>query len=137
GAIVGSSSLRRQCQLRAHRPDLQLRDLRGNVNTRLRKLDEGEYDAIILADAGLIRLGMRERIRQFLPAEISLPAGGQGAVGIESRIDDERTLALLQPLHHESTEICVKAERAMNRRLEGGCQVPIAALAEIEGDMLY
>lgn len=129
GAVVGSSSLRRQCQLRALRPDLQLKDLRGNVGTRLRKLDEGEYDAIILASAGLLRLGMLERIRQHLPVELSLPAGGQGAVGIEGRLDDAATNELLACLHHEPTALCVSAERAMNARLQGGCQVPIAALA--------
>jgi hydroxymethylbilane synthase len=134
GAVVGSSSLRRQCQLRALRPDLQIRDLRGNVGTRLRKLDEGEYDAIILASAGLIRLGMPERIRQYIPTAQSLPAGGQGAVGIECRLDDEATRALLDCLHHEPTAICVTAERAMNIRLQGGCQVPIAALAELTAD---
>lgn len=134
GAIVGSSSLRRQCQLRALRPDLQLKDLRGNVGTRLRKLDSGEYDAIILASAGLIRLGMPERIRQFIPTAQSLPAGGQGAVGIECRLDDKSTMDLLQSLHHEPTAICVTAERAMNTRLQGGCQVPIAALAELNPD---
>ena len=134
GAIVGSSSLRRQCQLRALRPDLQLKDLRGNVGTRLRKLDSGEYDAIILASAGLIRLGMPERIRQFIPTEQSLPAGGQGAVGIECRLEDKETMDLLQSLHHEPTAICVTAERAMNIRLQGGCQVPIAALAELAPD---
>jgi len=132
GAVVGSSSLRRQCQIRAYRPDLVLRDLRGNVGTRLRKLDAGEYAAIILAGAGLIRLGMQERIAQFLPTELSLPAGGQGAVGIESRLDDSATRALLDCLHHEPTAVCVRAERAMNLRLQGGCQVPIAALAQLD-----
>ncbi|HWK54389.1 MAG TPA: hydroxymethylbilane synthase [Hyphomicrobiales bacterium] len=134
GAVVGSSSLRRQCQLRFLRPDLQIRDLRGNVGTRLRKLDGGEYDAIILAGAGLIRLGLLERIREFLAPEISLPAGGQGAVGVECRLEDAATLQLLAPLHHEPTAICVRAERAMNARLQGGCQVPIAALAELGTD---
>jgi hydroxymethylbilane synthase len=138
GAVVGSSSLRRQCQLRARRPDLQIRDLRGNVGTRLRKLDAGEYAAIILASAGLIRLGMPERIRQYIPTELSLPAGGQGAVGIECRIDDSATRKLLDCLHHEATAICVTAERAMNTRLQGGCQVPIAVLAELrEGNSLH
>lgn len=132
GAVVGSSSLRRQCQLRALRPDLQLKDLRGNVGTRLRKLDEGEYDAIILAGAGLIRLELRERIRELLPVERSLPAGGQGAVGIEGRLDDEATRQLLACLHHEPTSLCVSAERAMNARLQGGCQVPIAALGLLD-----
>lgn len=134
GAVVGSSSLRRQCQLRAQRPDLEFRDLRGNVGTRLRKLDAGEYDAIVLASAGLIRLGMPERIRQHLDTGLSLPAGGQGAVGIEARLDDEATRALLAPLHHEATALCVLAERAMNARLQGGCQVPIAALAQLSGE---
>ena len=137
GAVVGSSSLRRQCQLHAARPDLLIRDLRGNVNTRLRKLDEKEFDAIILASAGLIRLGMPQRIRQYLAPELSLPAGGQGAVGIETRSDDAVTRELLLPLHHEATALCVHAERAMNRRLQGGCQVPIAALGVIDGDELH
>jgi hydroxymethylbilane synthase len=137
GAVVGSSSLRRQCQLRAHRPDLVIRDLRGNVGTRLGKLDKGDYDAIILAGAGLIRLGLVERIRAFLPPELSLPAGGQGAVGIECRLDDSATRDLLTPLHHEPTAICVRAERAMNARLQGGCQVPIAALAQLNGEQLH
>ncbi|MES2603649.1 MAG: hydroxymethylbilane synthase [Pseudomonadota bacterium] len=137
GAVIGSSSLRRQCQLRAWRSDVVLRDLRGNVGTRLRKLDEGEYDAIILAGAGLIRLGLKERIRQFLPTELSLPAGGQGAVGVEARLDDTATRELLQCLHHEPTALCVRAERAMNAKLQGGCQVPIAALAELKGTDLH
>jgi hydroxymethylbilane synthase len=137
GAVVGSSSLRRQCQLHAARPDLVIRDLRGNVGTRLRKLDEGEYDAIILASAGLIRLGKKERICEYLAPELSLPAGGQGAVGIETRIADAVTNELLIPLHHEPTALCVRAERAMNRRLQGGCQVPIAALGLIKGEELY
>jgi hydroxymethylbilane synthase len=136
GAVIGSSSLRRQCQLRAWRSDLVLKDLRGNVGTRLRKLDEGAYDAIILAGAGLIRLGLRERIAEFIPTELSLPAGGQGAVGIECRLDDADTHALLDCLHHESTALCVRAERAMNARLQGGCQVPIAALAVLEDGQL-
>jgi hydroxymethylbilane synthase len=130
GSVVGTSSLRRECQLRARRPDLQVRFLRGNVNTRLRKLDEGEYDAIILASAGLIRLGLAGRIAQQLAVEDSLPAGGQGAVGIELRQDDERVLELLQVLHHTPTAQRVTAERAMNHRLQGGCQVPIACYAE-------
>ncbi len=138
GAVIGSSSLRRQCQLRAWRADLQLRDLRGNVGTRLRKLDAGDYDAIILAGAGLIRLGLQQRIRQLLPPSLSLPAGGQGAVGVECRLADGPTIELLQCLHHEPTALCVRAERAMNAKLQGGCQVPIAALAVLEnGDSLY
>jgi len=137
GAVVGTSSLRRQCQIRALRPDLEIRDLRGNVNTRLAKLDAGEYDAIILAAAGLIRLEMPERIRAFIEPEVSLPANGQGAVGIECRIDDERTKALLAPLEHTETRVRVNAERAMNRRLEGGCQVPIGAYALLENDQVW
>lgn len=137
GAVIGSSSLRRQCQLRAHRPDLVIEDLRGNVGTRLSKLDAGDYDAIILASAGLIRLGLPERIKQFLDPELSLPAGGQGAVGIECRLDDAATRALLAPLHHAPTATCVRAERAMNARLQGGCQVPIAALARLDGEQLH
>ena len=136
GAVVGTSSLRRQCQIRALRPDLEIRDLRGNVNTRLAKLDEGQYDAIILAAAGLIRLEMPERIASFISAEQSLPANGQGAVGIECRSDDSATKALLAALEHHETRIRVLAERAMNRRLEGGCQVPIGAFAEVSGSQL-
>ncbi|EAQ97124.1 hydroxymethylbilane synthase [Congregibacter litoralis] len=137
GAIVGTSSLRRECQLRANRPDLEVRFLRGNVNTRLRKLDEGEYDAVILACAGLIRLEMGERIRARIPVTDSLPAGGQGAVGIEIRSDDSATRKLLEPLHHGPTAERVLAERALNRRLQGGCEVPIASYAVHEGDELW
>jgi len=137
GARVGTSSLRRQCQLLARRPDLELLPLRGNVNTRLRKLDEGEYDAIILAAAGLIRLEFGGRIRAFIEPEQSLPAIGQGAVGIECRADDQRVNALIAPLHHADTASRVLAERAMNNRLEGGCQVPIAGHALLEGDELW
>jgi hydroxymethylbilane synthase len=129
GAKVGTSSLRRQCQLRSRRPDLNILDLRGNVNTRLKKLDDGQYDAIILAGAGLIRLEMRERIAQFIDEQQSLPAGGQGAVGVETRIDDQDVKQLLAPLHDSATAECVLAERAMNKHLEGGCQVPIACFA--------
>ena len=121
GARVGTSSLRRQCQLRAVRPDLRILDLRGNVNTRLRKLDDGEYDAIVLASAGLLRLGLGERIRARIPATVSLPAVGQGAIGVEIRNDDA------------GCGDCVRAERAMNRAMQGGCQVPIAGFAVIEG----
>lgn len=136
GAVVGTSSLRRQCQLRARRPDLIIKDLRGNVGTRLGKLDAGEYDAIILAAAGLIRLKLSERIASFISAEESLPANGQGAVGIECRTDDERVKSLLAPLEHKETRYRVLAERAMNTRLEGGCQVPIGAYAEIQDQQL-
>lgn len=137
GAIVGTSSLRRQCQLKAMRPDLDIRDLRGNVNTRLAKLDAGEYDAIILAAAGLIRLEMPDRIAQFIEPEVLLPANGQGAVGIECRTDDDTVKALLAPLACQTTKIRVMAERAMNRKLEGGCQVPIGSYATIENDTVY
>lgn len=129
GAKVGTSSLRRQCQVREARPDLEILNLRGNVNTRLRKLDEGQFDAIILASSGLLRLEMQDRVRQFIPAEQSLPAGGQGALGIETRLQDKHLQALLAPLHHQPSADCVLAERALNRRLEGGCQVPIACYA--------
>ena len=134
GAIVGTSSLRRQCQLRALRPDLEIRDLRGNVGTRLGRLDNGEYDAIILASAGLKRLGLEQRIAQSLTQ--LLPAVGQGAVGIEARSNDTELLALLAPLHHLPTALCVQAERAMNRRLQGGCQVPIAGFATLDNQQL-
>ena len=137
GSRVGTSSLRRQCQLRAQRPDLQVIDLRGNVNSRLAKLDAGEYDAILLAAAGLKRLGLQERISALLPTELSLPANGQGAVGIECRLDDNELLSLLAPLEHPQTRQRVLAERAMNRALQGGCQVPIGAYAELEGDTLW
>ena len=137
GARVGTSSLRRQSQIMARRPDLELLPLRGNVNTRLRKLDEGEYDAIILAAAGLIRLEFAGRIRAFIEPEQSLPAIGQGAVGIECRADDARVNALIAPLHHPHTATRVLAERAMNNRLEGGCQVPIAGHALLDGDQLW
>lgn len=137
GARVGTSSLRRQCQLADYRADLQIIPLRGNVNTRLRKLDDGEYDAIILAAAGLLRLGFAERIRNFIPTEDSLPAIGQGAIGIECRSADARVNALLQSLHHAPTAACVLAERAMNQRLEGGCQVPIGGHAMLDGGELY
>ena len=130
GSVVGTSSLRRECQLRSRRPDLDIKFLRGNVNTRLRKLDEAEYDAIILASAGLIRLGFAGRIAQQMDICDSLPAGGQGAVGIELRSNDSAVLSLLQVVHHEPTARRVIAERAMNKRLEGGCQVPIGCYAD-------
>ncbi|TCT34330.1 hydroxymethylbilane synthase [Providencia alcalifaciens] len=137
GSIVGTSSLRRQCQLRELRPDLVIRDLRGNVGTRLSKLDNGEYDAIILAVAGLKRLKLDERIKAALEPEQSLPAVGQGAVGIECRLDDQRTRDLLAALNHNETSVCVLAERAMNMRLEGGCQVPIGSYAIWQGDKIW
>ena len=129
GACVGTSSLRRQCQLANRRPDLRIEPLRGNVNTRLAKLDAGDYDAIILAAAGLLRLGMADRVRSRIGIEDSLPAIGQGAIGIECRSDDPRVNALIAPLHHLPTAQRVLAERAMNERLNGGCQVPIAGHA--------
>lgn len=136
-AVVGTSSLRRQCQLRQRRPDLLIKDLRGNVNTRLAKLDGGEYDAVILASAGLKRLGFNDRIRSNLAPEILLPAVGQGALGIEARADDARIAAFIAPLNHADSAARVSAERAMNRRLQGGCQVPIAGYAELDADVLY
>jgi hydroxymethylbilane synthase len=137
GAVVGTSSLRRQCQIKAMRPDLKIKDLRGNVNTRLAKLDAGEFDAIILASAGLIRLGFAARIASFLDVGTSLPANGQGAVGIECRTDDLVMQQLLAPLEHQETRICVLAERAMNRKLQGGCQVPIGAFAVLNHNELW
>ena len=137
GARVGTSSLRRQCQLADRRPDLDIIALRGNVNTRLRKLDDGDYDAIILASAGLLRLGFAERIRSFISTDDSLPAIGQGAIGIECRSDDARTNQLLAPLHHAPTAVCVGAERALNQRLEGGCQVPIGGHATLTDDQIH
>lgn len=137
GARLGTSSLRRQCQLRALRPDLEVLDLRGNVNTRLRKLDEGAYDAIILAAAGLKRLDLEERIASCLTVAQSLPAGGQGAVGIELRRGDSLTLERLATLRHEASARCVSAERALNARLQGGCQVPIACYAIERGGVLW
>lgn len=136
GAVVGTSSLRRQAQLRAVRPDIVIKDLRGNVNTRLAKLDAGEYDAIILACAGLLRLDMPERIKSTLPEDISLPAVGQGAVGIECRNDNPELIALLQSLVCPVTSIRVLAERAMNAKLQGGCQVPIGSFATLTDNVL-
>lgn len=132
GAVVGTSSLRRQCQLKAHRPDLIVKTLRGNVGTRLGKLDAGEYDAIILATSGLQRIGLDDRIRSELDIDISLPAVGQGALAIECREADEGVLALLAPLNDAKARIRLIAERALNRHLEGGCQVPIAAFAVLD-----
>ncbi|KAA2284613.1 hydroxymethylbilane synthase [Arenimonas fontis] len=136
GAVVGTSSLRRQALLRAHRPDLQLRDLRGNVNTRLAKLDAGDYDAIVLAAAGLERLGLAERIRERLSAPRFIPAAAQGAIAVECRAGDMDTRALFASLHHEATDRCVRAERAMTRLLGGSCRVPIAAYATLKGSRL-
>ncbi len=137
GARVGTSSLRRQVQLRERFPGLRIQDLRGNVNTRLGKLDSGEFDAIILAAAGLKRLGLERRITACLEPEESLPAIGQGAIGIEWRRDDPAINAIVDALDDEHTHIRVRAERAMNARLQGGCQVPIAGYAELEGQELH
>ena len=131
GARVGTSSLRRQCQLRARRPDLEILDLRGNVGTRLGKLDAGDYDAIILACAGLKRLGLDARITMALPPELMLPAIAQGVIGIECRCDDARVKALIAPLHHALTGQRTQAERAMNATLAGGCQAPVAGYSVI------
>lgn len=136
GARIGSSSLRRRAQLHNRRADLEICDLRGNLDTRLRKLDEGEYDAIILACAGLHRMGWADRITEKLPLEVCLPAVGQGALAVQARWDDSATLALLGILDDLDTHAAVRAERAMMRALEGGCQVPIGALARIEAGML-
>ena len=132
GAVVGTCSLRRKCQLLAWRDDLRIHDLRGNVNSRLAKLDAGDFDAIILAGAGLQRLGFDARIRELLAPEQSLPAIGQGAIGIECRVDDPRVNALVAPLADPDTGIRLAAERAFNARLMGGCQVPIAGFAVLE-----
>jgi hydroxymethylbilane synthase len=136
GARVGSSSLRRQCQLRVNRPDLEILDLRGNVQTRLGKLDDGVYDAIVLAVAGLRRLGLGERITAPVPPELSLPAIGQGIIGIETRQGDPEVASLITPLNDSAALTRVTAERAMNRRLQGGCQAPIAGFAEFVPDGL-
>ena len=136
-AKIGTSSLRRECQLKQKFPDAEVLPLRGNVNTRLAKLDAGDYDAIILASAGLKRLGMANRITESLDASISLPAVGQGAIGIECRVDDVAINEMLKVLHDTSTGLCVSAERAMNMRLNGGCQVPIAGFAILQGEQLF
>ena len=136
-ARIGTSSLRRQCQVSVRFPDAQILSLRGNVNTRLAKLDAGEFDAIILAAAGLMRLGFTDRITQKLDTTVSLPAVGQGAVGIECRVDDVELNQLLAVLQDADSCITVGAERAMNNRLNGGCQVPIAGFAELQGDQLF
>ena len=137
GARLGTSSLRRSCQVMQRRPDLQIGFLRGNVNTRLAKLDAGEFDAIILACAGLKRLGFDDRIGAAIDEDFLLPAGGQGAVGIEYRETDSRVAQLLVPLAHEETSRRVIAERTVVRRLDGGCDVPIASFAVAEGDSLW
>jgi hydroxymethylbilane synthase len=136
-AIVGTSSLRRKCQLLCKRPDLDIRDLRGNVNTRLAKLDAGHYDAIVLACAGLVRLDMAARIRHRIDSEWILPAVGQGAIGLEARKGDDEVLELIAVLDHAETRDRVLAERALNARLNGGCQVPIASHATLTGDLIH
>ena len=136
GAIIGTSSLRRQCQLRAKYPHLIIKDLRGNVGTRLAKLDNQEFDGIILAAVGLKRLGLQERIKQYIDTDLILPAVGQGAVGIETRINDETILQLLAPLDDKNSRICIQAERAMNQALQGGCQVPIACQSLLTNNLL-
>lgn len=137
GAKVGTSSLRRKCQILKARPDLQIIDLRGNVGTRLSKLDDGLYDAIILASAGLKRLDLQHRIRHTLAPHLSLPAVGQGALGLECREQDQAVLALIAPLAHAQTDACVRAERAFNAYLEGGCQVPIAGYATLQNGNIH
>ncbi len=136
GARVGTSSLRRQAQLLHARPDFRIMQLRGNLDTRLRKLDEGHFDAIILAGAGVKRLGWQDRITELLSPEVSLPAIGQGALGIETHTEDDETNSLVDFFNHPETSCCVRAERALLKRLEGGCQVPIAAYGTLKGDIL-
>ncbi|MCO8057250.1 MAG: hydroxymethylbilane synthase [Acinetobacter towneri] len=136
GAKVGTSSLRRKCQILKARPDIEIIDLRGNVGTRLSKLDDGQYDAIILASAGLKRLGLEQRIRHTIQPDLSLPAVGQGALGLECRSQDQAVLDLILPLMDADTNVCVRAERAFNAYLEGGCQVPIAGYATLQNGQL-
>ena len=133
GARVGTSSLRRQCQLRALRPDLEILDIRGNVGTRLKKLDAGKYDALILAAAGIKRLGLQDQIKQFLETDVLLPAIGQGALGLETRSDDQALIEMISVLNDAVTQTCVTAERSLNRKLNGGCHAPVAAYAEAQG----
>ena len=136
GAIVGTSSLRRQCQLRSHYPHLIIKDLRGNVGTRLNKLDDGQYDAIILASVGLKRLSLEHRITQYIGTDLMLPAVGQGAIGIESRTDDKQILDIISVIDDKKSRSCIQAERAMNNALQGGCQVPIAGYCRLNNDEL-
>jgi hydroxymethylbilane synthase len=136
GAVLGTSSLRRQSQVKALHPGIELKDLRGNVGTRLRKLDDGEYDAIMLAAAGILRLGLKERITQLIPESVLLPAIGQGAIGIECRAGDSEVHELIAPLNDHETSLCVETERAFSRRLFGGCQLPIAGQASIKGNQI-
>ena len=136
GAVIGTSSLRRKCQLKAWRGDLNIKDLRGNVGTRLKKLNEGEYDAIILAAAGMMRLGLEDRISEVISTDIILPAIGQGAIGIQMRTGDDDVLEKICLLNHETTRQQVEAERVVSRHLYGGCQLPIAAYAEIDREQI-
>lgn len=136
GATVGTSSLRRKAQLLRARPDLKMVELRGNLDTRLRKLDEGQYDAIVLAVAGLKRLGWQDRITEILPKDVCLPAVGQGALAIECRSDDQEVLKLISVLHHEETAAAVIAERSFLQVIEGGCQVPVGVYGRIENEQL-
>ncbi|MDB5095620.1 MAG: Porphobilinogen deaminase [Cyanobacteria bacterium RYN_339] len=136
-AVVGTSSLRRKAQLKAHYPGWQFKDVRGNLQTRLDKLDRGEYDALILACAGLDRLGLGDRIAERIPFHICLPAVGQGALAIETRDDDAELMAWLVPLEDAATRACITAERALLSKLEGGCQVPIGAQGRVDGDVLH
>lgn len=136
GARVGTSSLRRQIQIRTLRPDIELRDLRGNVNTRLAKLDNGDYAAIVLAAAGVQRIGLQHRIRSYFSTEDIIPAAGQGAMGIECREDDHATIAVISDLNDPTTADCVIAERALCRRLNGGCQIPIGSFAKLHHDQI-
>ncbi|MBX2882812.1 MAG: hydroxymethylbilane synthase [Granulosicoccus sp.] len=137
GSVVGSCSLRRRCQIQAAFPKLEVRNLRGNVNTRLARLDNGDYDALILATAGLLRLGFENRIRERLDTRLCLPAVGQGAVGIECRENDQETISLISGLADADSSIRIRAERAANEKLGGGCHVPIAVYSEIQGESLY
>lgn len=132
GAVIGTGSPRRSAQILAARPDLSVRDIRGNIDTRLRKLDEGRYDAVILAYAGLDRLGLKERISEALPVDVMMPAVGQGALAVEIRRDDAEIAGLLDPIHDERSAACVSAERSLLRALGGGCRTPVGALAEIQ-----
>ncbi len=137
GAVVGTASLRRQLQIQARRPDVQIRLLRGNINTRLAKLDQGDYDAIVLAASGMKRMGFDHRISQILPVETMLPSVGQGALGIECRLDDAPTRARIEPLIDQASWIRVSAERALSHCMGGSCQLPIAGYAVLEGDTLW
>jgi hydroxymethylbilane synthase len=137
GARIGTSSLRRQAQLRHHRPDLEMADVRGNVDTRLRKLASGEFDAVVLALAGLKRLGVADKVTQVLDTDVMLPAVGQGAIGIETRTDDRRASELVAALDDAETRACVTAERALLHELQGGCQVPLGAWARLAGGELH